>query len=449
MLQSTSPTLPHVLTPSPCKVRSRLVLMAATVTAVAFVDATGRTSANQTTEHLLSLISSSRPLAASPEFDCAWRKLAFEYAPTLQSWLSAQKRSELFDALELSTLCGESFGLLDAAAAAVASTSVRAPAPRADAHNFFVDAMSGNDANDGSKGAPLRTIAAAVDATRTHAGQPRAIFLRSGTHRLKTTIALGPADSGLNISAYNGENATVSGGRALAGLEWKPTTLNGQQVFAASTRGQDLPQGVPALQIGGQRATLARYPNANPELDLFPAGYITESTTWAPPQFHGETCDANRQCGVSKNVTLAVDASKEWHGMFQNYTVGEGGACERFVDFRSPWCSGDFYLLRQFPEMHTRSPSGLSAGQLLPNAVHYDAALARKASVHAWRPGHWYTWSTSPPPRSALHGAQPSLPPFFVSCRAHCQHPTLTHPPCSVRGCGVRRGYTRRQLDSV
>jgi hypothetical protein len=387
------------------------------LTAVA-VDATGRTSANQTAEHLLSLISSSRPLAASPEFDCAWRKLAFEYAPTLQTWLSKQKRSELFDALELGTLCGESFNRLDAAVAA--PVPVHAPAPRADAHNVFVDAKEGDDSNDGSKAAPLRTVAAAVDATRQHPGQPRAIFLRGGMHRLSDTVALGPADSGLNISAFGGENVTVSGGRALAGLQWKPTALNGKQVYAASTRGQDLPQGVLALQIGGQRATLARYPNANAELDLFPAGYITAQTAWAPPQFHGETCDSNQQCGVSKNVTIPVDASKEWHGMFQvrdcertspqqharadsaaltaaaslqNYTVGEGGACERFVDFRSPWCSGDFYLLRQFPEMHTRSPAGLDSGSLLPNAARYDSArMANKATVHAWRPGHWYTW---------------------------------------------------------
>ena len=70
----------------------------------------------------------------------------------------------------------------------------------------------------------------------------------------------------------------------------------------------------------------------------------------------------------------------------------QGGACERFDPPLSPWCSGDFYLLRQFPEMHTRSPAGLSAGSLLPNIARYDAALAGTAAVHAWRPGHWYTW---------------------------------------------------------
>jgi len=77
-----------------------------------------------------------------------------------------------------------------------------------------------------------------------------------------------------------------------------------------------------------------------------------------------------------------------WHGMFQNYTVGVGGACERYVDFRSPWCSGDFYLERQFPEMHTRSPSGM---EYRPHTQHtYEKSEG--AIVHAWRPGHWYTW---------------------------------------------------------
>ena len=77
---------------------------------------------------------------------------------------------------------------------------------------------------------------------------------------------------------------------AVRGLRWEPTTLNGQQVYAASTHGQDLPQGVLALQIGGRRATLARYPNANAELELFPAGYIGAKTTWTPPTLHAGEC---------------------------------------------------------------------------------------------------------------------------------------------------------------
>jgi hypothetical protein len=47
-----------------------------------------------------------------------------------------------------------------------------------------------------------------------------------------------------------------------------------------------------------------------------------------------------------------------------------------------------FYLERQFPEMHTRHPSGLRTAAL-PNAPYKNP---RGAVVHAWRPGHWYSW---------------------------------------------------------
>lgn len=39
----------------------------------------------------------------------------------------------------------------------------------------------------------------------------------------------------------------------------------------------------PPPQVNGARATLARYPNSNPELDLFPAGYVTGGGVWLPP----------------------------------------------------------------------------------------------------------------------------------------------------------------------
>lgn len=38
------------------------------------------------------------------------------------------------------------------------------------------------------------------------------------------------------------------------------------------------------LQIDGKRAILARYPNANPEIDLFPKGWISAKTKWAAPR---------------------------------------------------------------------------------------------------------------------------------------------------------------------
>jgi hypothetical protein len=42
--------------------------------------------------------------------DCAWREYAYEYAVQVQPWLAgdAGKMGELFDALQLSTLCKKS-----------------------------------------------------------------------------------------------------------------------------------------------------------------------------------------------------------------------------------------------------------------------------------------------------------------------------------------------------
>jgi hypothetical protein len=262
--------------------------------------------------------------------------------------------------------------------------SAQVPISNSDAAIFV--SPTGSDTNSGTKSSPLATLAAAVAKTRS-ASAPKAIQLRAGTYYMTDTVVLTPADSGLNISAYNGENATVSGGRSLK-LEWNTTAhpTNGNTIFVADVSKFDLPQGIQALQFDGKRATLARYPNANPELDLFPAGYISAKTSWAKPQYHGVDCVDDMQCGVSKNIT--IDTSDAWHGMYQNYTVGVGGACDRYVDFRSPWCSGDFYLLRQFPEMHTRSPAGVDYEEHTGHSyAHPEGAL-----VHAWRPGHWYTW---------------------------------------------------------
>ena len=43
-------------------------------------------------------------------------------------------------------------------------------------------------------------------------------------------------------------------------------------------------QDVLGLQMDGKRAILARYPNANPEIDLFPIGWISAKTKWAAPR---------------------------------------------------------------------------------------------------------------------------------------------------------------------
>jgi hypothetical protein len=138
----------------------------------------------------------------------------------------------------------------------------------------------GSDAAVGSIDAPLKTITKAVAATRKLAAT-KTIFLRAGTYFVEGTITLTAQDSGLSIEAYNDEPAILSGGVQLSDLQWAQV---GEKHVAQLTPAQRarLPAGIPALRINGKRATRARFPNADPERDMFPVGYINATTQWRP-----------------------------------------------------------------------------------------------------------------------------------------------------------------------
>eukprot|EP00931_Biecheleriopsis_adriatica_P028735 TRINITY_DN17128_c0_g1_i4.p1 TRINITY_DN17128_c0_g1~~TRINITY_DN17128_c0_g1_i4.p1 ORF type:complete len:907 (+),score=123.99 TRINITY_DN17128_c0_g1_i4:215-2722(+) len=304
------------------------------------------------------------------------------YAPSVQPWLDNDHLRLLHDALELQTLCSETFAPRSANAKfAQARSSKRAVL------QFFVDPMHGSDANTGTMTSPFQTVFAGINSCR---GQQNGcdVLLRGGTHYLNDTLQITDMHSGMRISAYNGEKAIVSGGRKIQGLTWTAdTTQSGVFVTSLASFIDGLPRGVPALRHNGQRATLARFPNANPELDMFPVGYVTANTEWMKPAYHGQQCDPSKQCGFSD--TEVIPATDAWHGMYQNWTIGHGGNCEKFDPPLGAFCSDKFYLLRQFPELHARAPSGIHGADHLPASPYRKV---EGAVVHAWRPGHWYTW---------------------------------------------------------
>ena len=141
------------------------------------------------------------------------------------------------------------------------------------------------------------------------------IQLRAGSYHLAETVVLGAADSGLTITAYQNEAVEISGGINLTGLAWAPSAAN-RKVWVTKVPRESLgPAGIPALQVEGTRATLARFPNANPELDLFPTGYVTDKTGWMTPEHDGIACNSSRkECGKSVDVHLPAPRD-EWHGM--------------------------------------------------------------------------------------------------------------------------------------
>ncbi len=154
-----------------------------------------------------------------------------------------------------------------------------------------------------------------------------------------------------------------------------------------------LPQGLrslQALQLNGHRATLARYPNANAEVDLFPAGYIQKSH-WLPSV-----------PGPVWNETLTVDLAPlgladEGRGVYVNYTIGYGGNAARYDPPRAYWASADFgprspeqptATCNRWGEMHLRSPSGLDTQGSL---IHAPYASTDQLIVRSWRLAHWYS----------------------------------------------------------
>jgi hypothetical protein len=129
-------------------------------------------------------------------------------------------------------------------------------------------ALTGDDANPGTAGKPLATIAAAQRAMRSLAGrEPVTVLLHAGVYYLPETVQFTAADSGSEkalvvYAAAPGALAVLSGGARLT-LEWQPF---GDGMFQAKT-----PAGLAMDQlfVNGQRQHMARYPNYDPHAAQF------------------------------------------------------------------------------------------------------------------------------------------------------------------------------------
>ena len=71
----------------------------------------------------------------------------------------------------------------------------------------------GNDRNEGTKSAPLRTIDHAVRTARLHG--VCTIVLRGRRHYFSSALGLTAADPDLSILVYPGESPVISGGKTL------------------------------------------------------------------------------------------------------------------------------------------------------------------------------------------------------------------------------------------
>lgn len=208
-----------------------------------------------------------RPDGVDPKFDCAWRKLALPYALQIQPSLTSAQQRAIHEALQLDSLCSTPF--LAASPSQWQSAAEMDRLRSAGRTEIFVDASKGSDSAAGTMANPLKSLAAAVNMSRlsNHSiSDAPLIQLREGAYYLADTIYLSKQDSGLTISAFKSDSGfeavTLSGGVPLSGLKWAASnkSATGPQIYTTTVDPKQLPNGnIKALQINGQRVTLARW----------------------------------------------------------------------------------------------------------------------------------------------------------------------------------------------
>ena len=125
------------------------------------------------------------------------------------------------------------------------------------------------------------------------------------------------------------------------------------------------------LFFNGRRITRARYPNANPEVDLSPAGYMSP-TGWA---------GANAYPAPNETHINGVRPYDPW---FPDFQWGTQGTVANFT-------TGSFWGTRNPPAGSQYSvPSGVTMPAGVPSAGAWKNP--QEAIVHAFQGGHWGNW---------------------------------------------------------
>jgi hypothetical protein len=395
---------------------------------------------------LLVLLAHSQPPA---DVDCAVRRFALSYASALQPFRQPAELSDVHDGLKLGPLCGAErpspparggFDHVAHYSAAAAARPRRPPVPgalRLHVHpSRGSDALGGRDHGDelhGSAARPFATVTAALRAARAaraakagraarpaRAGgeEPGAadtalswadIVLHAGTHFVGAAgLRLGPGDSGTRLVAAPGEAATLSGALNITGLVWTavppPPPSSSSSSSSSTLYRAELPAGTPAfdqLYVRGRREILARHPNADPETQgLHTAtdgrggrsgfdgtGYVGGAESWVP---HDPTDPGANATSITRSPVRA-DAARESNcdGLFANYTMGHGGAAQRYSPPRSYWAAGPWP--DDIPGVTARWPLGLAfnASAGFPGCFGRNASLPPPPGAGAGTRGGW------------------------------------------------------------
>ena len=346
---------------------------------------------------IITLTSASSPIPTPfpVQLECDVYELAYEYAHHIQKDLTKTQEKALFDALQLQN-CNTSTIIPPSTITPPSSTIETAPIYNTPSNAIFVDATKGNDNNPGTKSKPLQTLHAARDLSRTKRtkSDPSStitIALRTGIYYLTSVLLLGGEDSHLIIQNYNGEKVQISGATPLLNLQWSKHKQKQKQkqkqsnIWSTKIPSKNLRNGtMTGLRYNGKRAIRARWPNGNPETQLFPEGW-SNAVTWGLPK----TFDTPVATTIVVNTpNRSNEGPCEVTNGFCYYTTGINGACLSY-GFDPPsgyWCSKSPPRGQQYS---TSFPANL---QINSSETFFHSFTPNQTIVNAFRSGHWFSY---------------------------------------------------------
>eukprot|EP01083_Nonionella_stella_P053420 141314_1 len=312
------------------------------------------------------------------DFDCPMRALGVEYATYINPYITHTQLMDICDAIN---------GSPEAQNCTITPPINHKPLPRSTLHHMapaddiptiYVDAKHGNDNHHHlsihSITNPLKTIQAAIDFARIRYGAStlKKISIREGKYHLPSTIQIGPHDSNLILTNYQNETVNITGARPLNNLKWQVhKKVKGYTIY--KTHVNKSIQSITGLRINGFRGILARYPNADPEIDgfgssQFPQKWVMPTNTQVDYEYVNEVPEYQRNDTPSGGGYPLVHT---------NYLLYVGGDwLSRMTPPASYWPGG--------------IPIGLQYNAtVLPNAPYQNPS---QMIVAAWRQAHWESW---------------------------------------------------------
>jgi len=310
------------------------------------------------------------PKGTPADFMCGWRTLAYEYANKTRPDSAAL----VYDAMQMHQYCPGTPRPDESKLSPVFPPSFVPEAPSV----LYVDCAKGSDKSPGTEDSPLRTIQAAVDL------KPKRVVLRGGVCRVQEPVKITAENSGLVIQNYPTEEVWISGATELEGLKWEQVKgKSGYNLWVADISKYKLDD-IAELRVDGRRAWQARFPNADPEKDIYPIGYLKSTKDqWMTPKILPSPNPA-----YVVNVTTP---NRNFDSLFSHYGGGINGTCSIYTPPFSYFCQDHTFGKGCGGCFTYNIPGGLTTKTSLPSypSLQKDAS---RATLSAWRVAHWANW---------------------------------------------------------